>query len=74
MEDGKKILDQEVSAMLEKNVIRIADLRIPGMISGFFARPKKGGGKLRLIISMKFTNSFIEYQKFHMTTTKFVTR
>ena len=41
MEDGKKILDQEVSAMLEKNVIRIADLRIPGMISGFFARPKK---------------------------------
>ena len=58
--------------MLEKNVIRIADLRIPGVISGF-ARAKKGG-KSRPIISVKFTNSFIEYQKFRMTTTKLVTR
>ena len=60
--------------MLEKNVIRVADLKIPGVISGFFARPKKRSGKFRLIISMKYTNSFIEYQKFCMNTTKFVTR
>ena len=70
-EDSKKILDHKVKAMLEKNVIRIADLRIPGAISGFFARPKKGG-KFRPFISMKFTNKFIEYQKFRMTTTEFV--
>ena len=59
--------------MLEKNVIRIADLRIPGVISGFFARPKTGG-KFQPITSVKYTNSFIEYQKFHITTTKFITR
>ena len=36
---------------------------------GFFIRPKKKIGKWWPIISMKYTNSFIEYQKFRMTTT-----
>ena len=73
-EDGEKILEHELEAMLKKGAIRIADLKTPGVISGFFARPKKTPGKFRLIILMKYTNSFIEYQKFWMTTTQDITR
>ena len=72
-EDSEKILDSEVKAMLEKNFIRIVDLWICGVISGFFTRQTKRIGKYRPIISMNYTNSFIENQKFHMTMTKFVT-
>ena len=68
-EDGKEILDREVKAMLKKRAIRVADLKVPGAISGFFARPKKKLGEFRPIISMKYTSSFIVYHKFRMTTT-----
>ena len=73
-EDGKAILDQEVEAMLKKKAIRVADLRIHGAVSGFFARPKKVVGKWRPICSMKYTNKFIVYKKFRMTTTWNLTR
>ena len=56
--------------MLKKCGIRVADLKIPGEISGFFARPKKRLGKFFPIISMKYTNSFNIYQKFRMNTTR----
>ena len=45
--------------MLKKNVIRLANTSIPGVISGYFARPKKAEGKLHPIVSLKYTNSFI---------------
>ena len=62
--DSKIILDTEVTNMLRKNVIRLADNSIPGVISGYFARPKKAAGKFRLIVSHKYTNSFITWWKF----------
>ena len=73
-EDGKKILDLEVKEMLKKHAIRIVDMKVPGAISGFFARPKKKLCKFCLIISIKYTNSFITYQKFSMTTTQDITK
>ena len=68
-EDSKKILDMEVANMLRKKVIRLADTSILGVISGYFARPKKAKGKFRPIVSLKYTNSFITYRKFRITTT-----
>ena len=68
--DGKMILNDEVKSMLKKRAIRVVDLKVPGDISGLFARPKKERGKFHLIISMKYTNSFIVYQKFRMTFTR----
>ena len=59
-EDGKEILDREVKAMLKKRAIRVADLKVPGAISGFFARPKKKLGEFRPIISMKYTSLGME--------------
>ena len=63
------ILDTEVANMLSKKVIRLANTSIPGVISGYFARPKKAKGKFRPIVSLKYTNSFITYRKFRITTT-----
>ena len=60
--------------MLEKGVIRIADTSIPGVISGYFARPKKVEGKFRPIVSLNYTNSFITYRRFRITTTVEVVR
>ena len=73
-EDINIILDNEVANMLKKNVIRLADSSIPGVISGYFARPKKAKGKFRPIVSLKYTNSFITYRKFRITTTVEVVR
>ena len=44
--------------MLMKNVIRLADTSIPGVISDYFACPK-AVGNFRLIVFLKYTNSFI---------------
>ena len=38
------------------------------MVSGYFAWPKKTPGKWRPIVSLKYTNSYIAYQKFRMCT------
>ena len=67
-EDSKIILDKEITNMLKKKVIRLADNSIPGVISDYFARPKKLEGKFRPIVLLKYTNSFITYQKFRITT------
>ena len=40
-EEGKKILDKEVEAMLKKGAIRIADLLVDGAISRFYCATKK---------------------------------
>ena len=68
-EDSKAILDTEVNNMLRKNVIRLADTSIPGVILGYFARPKKAAGKFCPIVCLKFTKSFITYREFRITTT-----
>ena len=52
-EDSKVILDTKVTNMLGKNIIRLADTSVPGVISGYFARPKKIAGKFRPIVSLK---------------------
>ena len=49
-EDSKIILDKEIANMLKKTVIRLANTSIPGVISGYFARPKKVEGKFGLIV------------------------
>ena len=55
-EDSKVILDNEVVNMLKKNVIRLADTSVDGVISGYLSRPKKAEGKFRPIVSLKYTN------------------
>ena len=73
-EAGKAILDQEVLAMLEKGAIRLVEPSQDEVVSGFFARPKKTPGKWRPIVSLKYTNKFIVYEKFRMTTTTEIRR
>ena len=67
-EAGKVILDNEVTAMLLKGAIRVVDSSEDEVVSGFFARPKKTPGKFRPIVSLKYTNKYIVYQKFRMVT------
>ena len=40
-EDSMIILDVKVANMLEKGAIRLTNTSIPGVISGYFAHPKK---------------------------------
>merc|ERR1712082_579274 len=54
--------------MLEKEAIHVVTSSGDEVVSGYFARPKKNPGKWRPIVSLKYTNSFIEYQKFRMCT------
>lgn len=68
-EGGDIILTQEVAAMIAKNAIHQVEPSEDEVVSGYFAREKKTPGKWRPIVSLKYTNSFIRYQKFRMTTT-----
>lgn len=73
-EEGKVILDKEVAAMLEKRAIRVVTTTDHGVISGFFARPKKTPGKFRPIVSLKYTNAYIVHETFRMVTPEEITR
>lgn len=73
-EAGKAILDQEVAAMLTKGAIRAVPSSENEVVSGYFARPKKTPGKWRPIVSLKYTNSFIVYQRFKMCTPQRIKR
>ena len=67
-EAGKVILDGEVEAMLAKEAIHAVHSSVDEVVSSYFARPKKTPGKWRPIVSLKYTNSYIAYQKFRMCT------
>ena len=71
---GEIILDSEVEAMLRKQAIHAVPPSEDEVVSGYFARPKKTPGKWRPIVSLKYTNSFICYQKFRMCTAAEVKR
>lgn len=67
-EAGKAVLDTEVAAMLAKGAIRMVGSSEDEVVSGFFARPKKTPGKFRPIVSLKYTNKYIIYERFRMVT------
>ena len=60
--------------MIRMKVLRVADTSVEGVISGYFARPKKAAGKFFPIVSLKYTNLFIVYRKFCIITTAGVAR
>ena len=73
-EEGKIVLDNKVDDMIRKKVFRVADTSVKGVISGYFARPKKAEGKFCPIVSLKYTNSFIVHRKVRIITTNEVAR
>ena len=72
--EGQEILDQEVSSMQAKGVVRSVPGNRDGVVSPFFARPKSTPGKWRPILSMKQVNKYIRYVKFKMTTVRDIQR
>ena len=69
--EDRKILDNEVANMLKKDVIRLPDTSIPGVVSGYFAGPKKAKGKL---CPIEVYQLFHNIWKFRISTTVKVVR
>ena len=55
-------------------VFRLVNTSEEGVISGYFAPPKKAKGKLRSVVSLKYPNAFITYRKFCIVMTTEVAR
>ena len=65
------ILAAEISELLQKDAIEVADPKSMGFYSTFFVVPKKDGG-LRPILNLKPLNRYVVYKKFTMETAKSV--
>jgi hypothetical protein len=61
------VLQNEVSELLKKEAIEVADPTSPGFYSTFFVVPKRDGG-LRPVLNLKPLNQYIQYKKFRMET------
>jgi hypothetical protein len=60
----KLILENEITALLEKQVI-VPSCNEPGQfVSNVFVREKKTPGKFRMIFNLTKLNEFVEYHKF----------
>ena len=64
---GQSVLDNEVESMLVKGATRKVESQDHEVVSPFFARPKKTPGKWRPIVSLKYVNKHLRYNKFRMT-------
>ena len=66
-ETKQRVIDAEVSKLLEKGVIEPCVPETGEFITTVFQRPKKDGSH-RMILKLKKLNSFIEYYHFKMDT------
>ena len=63
----QRIIDAEITKLLEKGVIIPCESEQGEYISTVFVRPKKDGN-YRMILNLKQLNSFVEYHHFKMDT------
>lgn len=59
------LCDKEVHALIKKGAVIMADIEVPGFVSGIFLIPKKSGD-YRPIINLKSLNKFVLYHHFKM--------
>ena len=68
-----KIIDQEISKLLDKKVIYECSPSFDQFVSPIFLREKKNKGTYRFILNLKKLNEQIEYNHFKMESLQTIT-